>query len=175
MINLRLLLNHRPTRPALSMVEVMISTVIVGVLITAALSTVGASKRGQLSNANHRIGQLLAQELMSEILPQMYEEPDLTPLFGPEAPETADSRANYDDVDDYHGWNASPPQDKDGTQIPDRQEWTRSVSVEYADLNDVLQKAITDSGLKRITVTVTHNKAVVASLTAVRTRAADDS
>ena len=102
MINLRLLLDHRPTRPALSMVEVMISTVIVGVLIAAALNTVGASKRGQLSNANHRIGQLLAQELMSEILPQMYEEPDMTPLFGPEAPEGKE--ANWVETVPGKGW-----------------------------------------------------------------------
>ena len=165
----------RPTRrkSAMSMVEALVSILIVGVLMTAVLDTVGAGKLGQYKSGDRRVGHLLAQSLMSEILLQHYEEPVDLSSFGPESPETAGSRADYDDIDDYDKWSASPPQNKDGTEIADRTGWSRTVVVEYADPSDAAQKAGFDSGIKRITVTVTHNDVVVASITAIRTGARD--
>ncbi len=156
-------------RRAFSMVEVMMSCVIVAIMLTAALTTVGAGKLGKRKNADASLGQLLAQQLMEEIVSQYYEEPDRTPRFGREGmSEGYDSRSDWDDVDDYDGWYASPPENKDGTVMSGVDGWGRAVGVARVlptDLNTVLSM---ETGVKKITVMVTHNGMKVASVVAVR-------
>ena len=165
----------RPCRcPAFSMVETLISIILVGGLLVAVLNTTGAALLGQQRMADRGVGFLLAQELMSEILTQAYEEPEEVIAFGAEAGETGASRVDFDDVDDYHGWEASPPQQKDGTEIPDRTGWRRLVTVDFVDPDKLTEPDLDDRGTKRITVTVENNGVLVASLVAVRTGAADE-
>jgi prepilin-type N-terminal cleavage/methylation domain-containing protein len=160
---------NRPSRQAFSLVEVLIATMIMGVLLVAAMQTVGSSVRAETSNADRCQGLWLAQELMSEILVAKYVEPDETPTFGPEALETGGTRSAFDDVDDYHGWNASPPENQDGTEVPDRANWRRTVTVEHVDPGDLTTAVGTDQGVKRITVTVKRNDKTVAQLVGIRT------
>ena len=50
------------------------------------------------------------------------------PAFGPDSGESSwHRRSVFDDVDDYNGWNESPPQYRDGTTIPDRDDWRHRV------------------------------------------------
>ena len=155
-----------------SMVEATISIVIVGTMVVAGLSAVGASARVQQRVTDSGRGFLLAQQLMSEIMQQSYEEPVDTPAFGRELTEGAASRANYDDVDDYYDWSASPPENKGGTAISGLDGWSRSVVVEWVSADDLSLVSGSDTGVKRITVTVAHNDVPVAQLVVVRTGAA---
>lgn len=159
---------------AFSMVEVIISVVIVGTMTVAALNTVGAAKLGNQKTTSRKSGALLAQGLMSEILLQDYEEPVDTPGFGRESSESGGDRTDYDDVDDYDGWSSSPPEYKDGTVIPDLDGWARQVSVAWVNATDLSLTSGSETNVKRITVTVTYNGVQVASLTAVRTLARDN-
>lgn len=152
----------------LSMVEVVVSILIVGVMAAAAMRTIGAARMGQYRAAVGSHGQMLAQELMSEILAQAYAEPTDTATFGRESGESATSRADYDDVDDYHGWSASPPQTADGRPYADLADFTRSVTVTRVNTNNPDQSVSGDTGVKRITVTVLHRGLVVAKLEALR-------
>ena len=147
-------------RGGLTLVEAMFSIVIVGTVIVMALHTFGSVARGRQIVAVRHIGSALGRQLMSEVLQNRYEEPDDTPAFGPEGAESLASRADYDDVDDYHGWSASPPETKEGSAIPDLDGWRRSVSVQYVDPDAVDTVVGSDRGLKRITVTVTDPKGV---------------
>ena len=148
------------------------SIAIVGGLLVAALNTVGAAKMTQTRMGRQTIGKLLAQDLLAEILQQAYEDPALAEgSFGLGADEAATgNRSLYDDVDDYHGWTASPPQEKDGTELSQFDGWLRSVVVEWVAPAD-LAPVGTDTRAKQITVTVAHNGEQVASLGAVRTAA----
>ena len=168
------IIRARTARRALTLAEMIVSIVIVGVMLVAALNTVGASKMGQRKTGDRAKGTLLAQQLMSEILRQSYQEPVDTVAFGRETAELSTSRAEYDDVDDYDGWSSSPPQYKDGMVIPNLDGWGRQVSVAWVDASNLTQDVGEETGVKRITVTVTHNDLDVASLTAVRTLARDD-
>ena len=161
----------RPSRRAFSLAEVVVATLIVGIMLVAAMRTVGASVRGRIAMANRERGFLLAQQLMSEILQADYTEPDESAVFGPEATETGATRAAFDDVDDYHNWTASPPQEKDGTPIPDRADWQRTVTVEWVKKNLLNEPFGSDQGVKRITVTVSRSGQVYASLVTVRSTA----
>jgi MSHA pilin protein MshD len=157
---------RRSSWAAFTLVEAVVSMLVVGVMMVAVLGTVGASSRGLQSMQERGKGALLARQLMSEIMVQYYEEPLDTVIFGKESGESGSSRAGYDDVDDYNGWSASPPQNKDGTVIPNLDGWARRVAVEWAVSADLAQKAASDTGIKRITVTVTYNDVEVASVVA---------
>lgn len=160
--------SRRPTSRAFSMIETTVCILIVGITLVAALNTLGASVSGQSKTNDRSVGQLLAQALMSEILQQAYVEPVDTPAFGRESGESASSRANYDDVDDYDGYTESPPQMKDGTILTEYAGWQRTVSVNWASGLDFRANSLIDSGLKRIVVTVSHNGVTAATTTAVR-------
>ena len=154
----------------LSLIEAVISMVIVATLMVMALSTLGTLARARQVQSAQCRAPALARRLMSEIFQTCYEEPDATPVFGPESPEAGYSRADYDDVDDYNGWSASPPRMKDGTVVENLTGWTRSVTVQYVDPDSIGTPTGSDYGLKRITVTVTDPRGDPTYLVALRSR-----
>ena len=155
------------------MIEAIVSILVVGVMLVAALNTVGAARLGEQKIAQRNRGLALAQDLMSEILQQAYADPEAgEDSFAVDAGEVGDGSRNlWEDVDDYHGWSASPPQQKDGTVMTGLEGWERSVQVVWADPSNLFQTVGTNQGAKRITVTVTHDGLPVASLFAFRTSA----
>lgn len=162
---------HHGVRRALSLAEAIVAVAIVGIMLVAALNAVGASQTTQKKTGDRGRGMLLAQDLMSEILQQHYEDPDFpSGSFGLGADEVGDgSRALWEDVDDYDGWSASPPQLKDGTVLTDFAGWGRSVAVHWANPASLDVGLPSDTGVKQITVIVKHGDALAAGLVAVRT------
>ena len=150
------------------MVEVAVSSLLVGLVLVGAMNCLGAVIRGHMSTGNSGRGEQLAQELMIEILSQSYEEPADTPLFGRESSESGGSRSDWDDVDDYDGWSASPPEYRDENLIFNASGWQRDVTVELIDPADPATVSGTDQGLKRITITIQYNGQVVTRLVALR-------
>ncbi len=150
-----------------TLIEAVMSMLIVGLMLVAALNTIGASKLAQSRNAEQAVGPMLAEDLMTEILSQHYQEPVDTPGFGRES-EPGGNRADWDDVDDYDGWSASPPQAKDGTDLPDLEGWGRAVTVYWVKPTK-LNEVGANTGVKRIIITMTHQGRVVTELFSVRT------
>lgn len=151
-----------------TLVEAVISIVLVGLLLVAAINTLGASALSKRNIEHQALGYPLAQDLMTEILIQAYEEPVDAINFGRESGEGGGSRANWDDVDDYDGWSARPPKAKDGVTLYGYDQWTRSVVVAFVKPTS-LNNISADTGVKRITVMVAHNTTPVAELVAIRT------
>jgi type II secretory pathway pseudopilin PulG len=154
--------------PAFTLVEAVISSMIVAVMLVAGLSTVGASRVAQHKAALTIRGRLLAGQLLSEILEQSYKDPDGTATLGREAGESAATRIDFDDVDDYHGWTCNPPTARDGTALANAVGWTRSVTVQWIDSLDPTQVRSTETNAKRITVTAAYNNVPQMSLVAIR-------
>jgi type II secretory pathway pseudopilin PulG len=154
---------------AFTLVEAVLSMAIVSVMLVAALSMVGAKRLGEYKTATSNQGLSLAQDLMAEILQYAYEEPYDTVVFGPETGEGTTNRVLYDDVDDYHGWSASPPEDPNGTAMNGLTGWGRSVSVAWLDPYDLSQTVGSDQNVKRIRVTSIYNGVPVSVLDALRT------
>lgn len=146
-------------------------SLLVGVLLIAALNTVGARLRhqGRLSDRERAV--LLGQQLLAEILENDYRDPDETPVFGSEGSESVGSRALFDDVDDYHDWDASPPESRGGTALADGSGWRRTVVVDYVMENNLLATSAADEGFKRITVEVYRNGDRLAATSTVRSSA----
>ncbi len=167
---------HLPRSPhvarAFTLIEAVGSVLIVAVMFVAVMSTVGAARMSQYKMSGRSRGTALAQDLMAEIVQASYEDPDGPSAgIGLDASELTASRATFDDVDDYDGWLASPPQQRDGTVIPDLPGWSRQVAVVWINKNDAANVVGGETGAKRITLTVKHNGMVMAYLVAVRTSA----
>ena len=162
----------RSKRPAFSLLEVVVSLFLVGTVMAVALEAFVAATAGRFRNGNQARAVLLAQALTDEILDQPYLEPDGAAVFGAESGETGfGTRTLFDDIDDYHAWIASPPEAKDGTDLPLNGDWSRQVSVGWVSASDGATSAASDEGLKRIVVTVNYKGLAAASLAVVVTRA----
>ena len=154
---------------AFTLVESVISMVIVGVMLVAALNTLGASRLNQYKTWTRAQGRLLAESLLAEIFTQPYSDPNGAPLFGVEVGEDADTRDAFDDVDDYHTWTSSPPTEKTGTEMASWGRWRRSVTVEWVDPANPTLVQGTESMAKRVTVKVHCGGMPVATLVAIKT------
>lgn len=135
---------------------------IVGLMAVAALEALAAAMKSSNSIGNRAVAAGMADELMSEIMMQSYSDPDGSSIFGHESGEPTNLRSAFDDVDDYDGWNASPPQYRDGTAIPDRTSWRQRVTVVYVVPTSLTQTSNTDQGAKRIRVQIEYLGAVLA-------------
>lgn len=158
----------RHIAPAFSLAETVMSIALVGGLLVVALNTVGNTALGRQKMSDRGRGQLLAQDLMAEILSQDYEEPVDTPVFGRESSESDGSRPDYDDVDDYDAWDSSPPEYRDGTEIANLSGWRRAVVVTWVDPNDLTAVSVSPTNVKRITVEIKRDEVPMARLVAIR-------
>jgi MSHA pilin protein MshD len=148
-------------RRGLSLPEVLISTVLVGVMLVAAMKTVGAVFRTRQVNAQLGDGEALAHQLMTEILQATYEDPEETSVpigdpsnpLGIESGESGTTRADFDDVDDYEAWNGEPPVDKGGTALAGYELFKRTVNVYRVDPDTLQSNPNMETGLKLIQVT----------------------
>jgi len=156
-------------RHGLSLVEVVVSSLLVGTVVVGSLAMLGASVRTQ-ATANDLIdGPRLAEMLIAEIMTMPYDEPDGAGPKGLDSGESGDDREDFDDVDDYSNWSKSTIQAKDGTTLPNTVGWTRSANVWWVDrANGNIW--FFDEGLKRFTVTVTSPDGVVTERRGMRGR-----
>jgi prepilin-type N-terminal cleavage/methylation domain-containing protein len=153
----------------LTLIEVVASTMIVGLMTVAALNALAAATRSSESIGNRAVALGLADELMSEILQAAYSDPTGATSIGPDGAESAGPRAAFNDVDDYDGWNQSPPQNRDGTTMPDRGDWRHRVQVSRVVPSDPTQTSGSEQGAKLIRVTIEYRGEVLAEQLAVRT------
>ena len=131
-------------RLGLTLVEVAVSTLLVGLVLVGSLKVVGGVLQIRMAAEQIHDGTALAQELMNEILSQHYEEPTELLSFGVELSELGSNRSSWDDVDDYNGLKLN------GAQL------SGSSPNRYNGFEALVCVAEKEANkLKRITVTVT--------------------
>lgn len=158
-------------RLGFSLLEVVVSTMLVGTLLVAATRGLGSSVLSQRKVAERAKAAWLADALQSEIHQQAYLEPGTTTSnITRETGESASSRAAWDDVDDYHGWSDSPPQNKDGTVMPNLSGWQRAVTVQWVSLSNIATTSAVETGVKSVTVTAKLNGATILTRVFIKTR-----
>lgn len=162
---------RRRRQRALSMAEVVLSSAIVGVLLVAALRTVAAAGQDRMTMERRLIARQLAQGLLAEIVPKAFADPaGGTTTLGLDAGEVASDRRTFDDVDDYSGWSASPPQGPQNNPLTTYANWSTSVQVRYVTLlpGGVASPSASPTNFKSITVTVAYQGSTVLALTTIR-------
>jgi hypothetical protein len=152
----------------MSLIEVVMSTLLVGVVLVGAMNLLGAVVRGRSKAADLARGQQFAQQLMTEILNMAYGEsgslgPDPTVLVL--IPEV---RSQFDDVDDFNLYWESPLLTRTGGIIANSSGWRRSVDVAWVNPADPNTAVGSDQGVKRVTVTVQRSGQTVAQLACLR-------
>lgn len=144
----------RQIRLGLSLIEVVVSTVIVAFIISASLQTVATAVSTRTRTTELQLGPSLARDLLSELLQKPYSDPDTASSgIGLDSGESSSNRLAFDDLDDFHGWSSNSPVAADGSALPIGAGWQRQVSVVFLDPADMSTTG-TDLGLKSITVTV---------------------
>jgi MSHA pilin protein MshD len=156
-------------RAAFSYTEVLISVLLVSMVLIGATKLLGNVVRGRTLLAHSARAEQYAQQLMAEIMNGAYKEggglgPDPT-VLGILFPET---RADFDDVDDYQGLVESPLQSRTGVSIPNTSGWRRSTAVSWVSPADPKTVVGSDQGVKRITITVERNGTTLTQLIGLR-------
>lgn len=164
----------------MTIAEAVIATLIVGVMLVAAMTSVATSRTIRGRVADRVRAQQLALDLMSEILQQGFLDPaSSSSLLASGSPTsqpvsttgTTTSRASWAYVSDYNGLVDSPPQTKSGTPIPNVTTWTRTVTVQWANPTTFVSTNSTNTGVFLINVTVSRGNLVLASVNTLRTSA----
>jgi hypothetical protein len=155
-------------RSALSLIEVVMSTLLVGIVLVGAMNLLGGVVRGRSSATDLARGHQFAQQLMTEILNMAYGEggslgPD--PVLIILIPEV---RSQFDDVDDFHLYTESPLLTRTGGIIANTSGWRRSVAVAWVDPANPGTAVGSNQGVKRITVTVQRSGQTITQLACLR-------
>lgn len=144
-------------RVGISLIEVMISLVLVSTILLVAITASANLLRNNTLRRGENQGQQLAAQFLDEVSCMDFQD-RVEPLFGLESDEDAGDRTTFDDVDDFHGYSSSPPVHRDGTAITGYQGWSISVNVAPADADTTgvtTATSNTDSPLRLITVVCT--------------------
>lgn len=128
-------------RRAFSLVEVIISIAILGVLMVGALNAVAYAARDRRTTAELALGRSLAAGLAKEIMSQRFADPNSSAT----APVSIVNRIAFNNIEDYAGLTESPPVNRDGSRIAGADGWQRTVSVQRSEL-DTDTFALTNAG-----------------------------
>ncbi len=158
-----------PARPGLGLVESVMAIMLTGIVLVSAMRLLGTTRSGELTERRRAAALTLGEGLMQEIIEKPYRDRRNSDTIGAEADELTGTRSAFNDVDDFNGWKASPPQDRTGTVLAGFEDYGRSVSVHWVQADDLATISPTSTGIKRITVEVAHKGRTVVSLVAYRT------
>lgn len=171
----------------LSLVELLVFIVVVGIAVTGVLSVYSLNARSSADPMVRKQALAIAESLLEEVLakPYTYCDPDddaaetaisaadcATPeAMGPEAGETRYSNLTpFDNVNDYHGFFMIGIFDLGGNAVPGLEAYTASVQVQpVANFNGIVPvPGDNETLLVTMTVTAPGNQGV--SLSGYRTR-----
>lgn len=165
----RLAYSRVTPKKALTLLEIVVATMITGAMLVAALDAVGAVFMTHKRNAERLTGPSLAHELMAEIMSMSYKDPTANgSSIGTDAGESSSNRADFDDVDDYDGLNSLGLRGKSGAARAGFTGWRTQVDVQWVEVATGLNWILGDTGLKRITATITAPSGEITKLTAYR-------
>ncbi len=143
-------------RNGLSLVEVVISSLLVGTVLVGAMSMLGASISTRSAANDLMVGPLLADMLLGEIMAMPYSDPEEGgSSLGLDSGESGDDRTDFDDIDDYKDWSPSDVEDRLGNPLSEYTDWTREATVSWTNRITGNEWTHYDSQVKRIVVLVT--------------------
>jgi len=140
-----------------SMIEVVVASLLTGVVVVGALNVMGGAIKTRTAIATSSEGPLLANELLAEVMSQLYEDPEAPgtgSVFGVGTESGETSRSTFDDVDDYLMYSESPPLDSNDLPMMEYTNWARAVSWVYVKRSDG-SFSFMPTSLTKVTVTVT--------------------
>ena len=144
------------SRHGVTLLEVIISLILVSTIILVSITASANLMRNKSISMESVRGHELAFQILDEVTAARFEDADEDErTFGREDSETATNRTDFDDVDDYHNYSASPPAHRDGSPIAELAGWSFSVTVAPAEstTGGIVTTTDTAAPLKRVIVT----------------------
>ena len=168
-------MHTHPQRRAIALIETVIAMLLIAFVLISSIQIVAPIVRSSHVHTDRLVAANLASELTEEIATKHFIDPaeDDPDTLGPEADERPANRLDFDDIDDYQSWSASPPRNSQNDDITTLAGWTRSVKVVHADPADPNTDSGTYTGVKRITIVVSKNGTELERRVLVHTAAAD--
>jgi prepilin-type N-terminal cleavage/methylation domain-containing protein len=157
---------------AFTLVETIISIVLVSVLLVAALTAAGASARFRQSTTSRDFASLLASDLTEEMAGKLYGGTTSGSIL---TTALAGNRSTTTNIDQYNGLTESPPVTWAGTAVSGATGWSRSTVVERVLAKSPDTTTTDETGVKRVTITVSKGSTVFAKVRFIRTYAWDTS
>jgi type II secretory pathway pseudopilin PulG len=156
---------------AFTLVEAMLSMLVVAILLVAALNAVGVVARQRAAIEERSLAAGFAESTLASITRLHYADPSgLSTTLGLDDTESAPD--TWDDVDD-----ASSSVERTGPKLGAAIDWRWTASVEWVVLDATGQVgavSASDTGLKRVTVVVTRGGHELARSWALRSRGWDE-
>jgi type II secretory pathway pseudopilin PulG len=152
-----------------SFIEVLISILLVGLAIASLVAANSAFTMANGAGADLSTAEFLSEQIreLTTLLPV------IDPLTGDETfgPESSETLATYDDVDDFDGASFSPPISADKNPLNDFAAFSQHVTVENVSASN-FEQIVTDhsSNFIRVTVQVSMNSNVISSTSWLRAR-----
>jgi prepilin-type N-terminal cleavage/methylation domain-containing protein len=152
-----------------TLIEVLFAVLLVGLAIASLMAANAAFTKANgastdLSTAEFLIGQI--REL-TMLLPVIDPEDELA-TFGPESGETL---ADYDDLDDFNGATFSPPIDAERTALNDFSAYSQQITIQNVSASNFEQVVANhSSNFVRVTVQVYLNSRHISSASWLRAR-----
>lgn len=152
-----------------SFIEVLIAVMLVGFAIASLMTANAAFTKANgtgtdLSTAEFLIGQI---KELTMLLPVIDPQDEFT-TFGPETGETL---ADYDDLDDFNGATFTPPIDAERTTLNVFPAYSQKIAVENVNASDFEQVVANhSSNFVRVTVRVYLNSRQISSANWLRAR-----
>lgn len=152
-----------------TLIEVLISTLLVGLAIASLMAanrafTIANDAGTDLSTAEFLVEQIKEMMALLPVVDPLTE----TTTFGPESGETL---ASYDDLDDFDGATFSPPINADRSVLTDYATFSQQVTVQNVSASN-FEQVVTDhsSFFVRVTVNVYQNSQLITSASWLRAR-----
>lgn len=140
-------------RRGISLVETVVALVVLSGAMVATLNSVAGARASQVMVGERAKARLLAESMLQEVLAQPYAEPGTTTIGPDTGEESKTLRDQFDDVDDYHGWEcaANTP---DGTQLPGYEDYEVHIRVSWVRPGELDQIENEDKGVKWVVVSI---------------------
>ena len=166
--------NRHRSRTGVSILEVVVSAAILGSVGVLAMNGIAATYQSQLDTSDFARADLLARDLMDEILQQEFEAaPNVDVLIEP----GDNTRTSFYHLDQYDDWNfdqSQPPQTKNGSLLDVGSGWSRTVIVDSVSNNNIDVESAGNSGIKKVVVVVGRNGRKLITETAFSSRHGDE-
>jgi len=127
---------HRCKHRGFTLVEALIASVVLSVAVLAVTEAVVTGQMQAYDAVYAQRGLSASEQLMERVLALPYNDPGDALTIGPDDGET--SAADFDNIDDYHGYSESTGEltDASGNALPDEfDDFSRSVTITNADVN----------------------------------------
>ncbi len=165
-------ITNRKLGKGFTLVEVLIATILIGLSIAALLASSGTLTMASAAGADQSTAEFLAEQIreLTTMLPVVDPQATTVTTSTPFGPEEA-GLAAYDDVDDFHGANFSPPIGANRAVLNEFASFRQQVTVQNVDRANFDQVVANHgSHFVRVTVSIVKNGRQITSANWIRAR-----